>query len=79
MTRFEIIGRETDRELIRLFADRLCQDGPGAERLREVTRRELVGKAQERGAILQALRRSPLVGDHAIPQRPLEPGREIDL
>ena len=79
MARFEIIGRKTDRELIRLFAKQLSEDSPNAERLRATMRRELAGEPQRKGAILQALRRSPLVGVDVIPQRPFDSGRKVDL
>lgn len=79
MARFEIIARETDRQLIRLFAKRLSEDGPSAERLRATMTRELVDESQRKGTILQALRRSPLVGDELILQRPFESGRKVDL
>ena len=29
LARFEVLGRETDRDLIRSFARRLSEDGPG--------------------------------------------------
>lgn len=34
MARFEVVGRDTDRDLIRSLARRLAEDGPGAMRLR---------------------------------------------
>lgn len=33
----------------------------------------------QKGGILKALRRSPLVGEDVVPPRPFEPGREVDL
>ena len=79
MARFEIIARETDRQLIRLFAKQLSEDSPNADHLRETIRRELIGEPPRKGAILQALRRSPLVGDQVIPPRSFESGRKVDL
>lgn len=79
MARFEVIGRETDRRLIRLFAKRLAEDGEDSERLRARVRQDLFGQPRQKGGILAALRRSPLVGEDLIPSRAFEPGREIDL
>lgn len=79
MVRFEIIARETDRHLIRLFAKQLSEDSPNADRLRETVRRGLLRGEARAGTILQALRRSPLVGDDVIPPRRFELGRELDL
>ena len=76
MARFEVLGRDADRELIRSFAKRLAEDGPEADRLRAAVSQ---GEPQRRGGILEALRRSPLVGADAIPDRPFEPGRKVDL
>jgi hypothetical protein len=79
MSRFEVLGRSADRELIRLFAKRLAEDGPDAGRLRDAVTQSITGKPSRKGGILEALRRSPLVGADAIPTRLLEPGRKVDL
>ena len=79
MARFEVLGRAADRELIRSLARRLAEDGPQAERLRAVVASGIAGRQPRKGGILEALRRSPLVGADAVPTRPFEPGREVDL
>lgn len=79
MARFEVLGRESDRELIRSLARRLAENDAQAERLRATVNRGIVGEPHRKGGILEALRRSPLVGADAIAPRPFEPGREIDL
>ena len=79
MARFEVLGRTGDRELIRSFAKRLLEDDPEALRLRTVVSRSVAGEPPRKGRILEALRRSPLVGADVIPPRPFEPGREVDL
>jgi len=79
MARFEVLGRDSDRELIRSFAKRLAEDSPEAERLRATVSQGIAGKPPRKGGILEALRRSPLVGADAIPARPFEPGRKVDL
>ncbi|MDE0059764.1 MAG: hypothetical protein OXI22_07570 [Defluviicoccus sp.] len=79
MARFEVLGRETDRALIRTLARRLAEEGPEAERLRTVVSQGVADGAPRRGGILEALRRSPLVGEDILPPRPFEPGRKVDL
>ena len=79
MARFEVLGRDSDRELIRTFAKRLAEDGPKAERLRAAVSQGIAGQRPRKGGILEALRRSPLVGADAVPARPFEPGRKVDL
>ena len=67
MARFEVLGRAADRELIRSFAKRLTA----------AVNRSVAGEPPRKGGILEALRRSPLVGADVIPPRPFEPGREV--
>jgi hypothetical protein len=76
MARFEVLGLDSDRDLIRSFARRLAQDGPDASRLRAVVSQMMSGEPSGKGGILQALRRSPLVGAD-IPVRGFEGGRKV--
>ena len=77
MARFEILARAADRELIRSFAKRLTENDPEALHLRAAVNRSIAGEPPRKGGILEALRRSPLVGADVIPPRPFEPGREV--
>ena len=79
IARFEVLGRKTDRELIRSVAKCLAEEGPEADRLRAVVNHCIAGKSPRKGGILEALRRSPLVGADVIPPRPVEAGRKVDL
>ena len=79
LTRFEVLGLGADRDLIRSLAKRLADDGPEATRLRATVRQFIAGEPPTKGRILEALRRSPLVGADLAPHRPRELGREIDL
>lgn len=79
LARFEVLGRDSDRDLIRSIARRLAENGPDAERLRETVSQGIAGQPPRKGGILEALRRSPLVGADLIPARPFEPGRKVDL
>jgi hypothetical protein len=79
MARFEVLARDSDRELVRSFAKRLAENGPEADRLRAAIREVVGGGPPRKGGVLEALRRSPLVGADVIPIRPFESGRRVDL
>ena len=79
MARFEVLGLGTDRELIRTLARRLADDSPDAKNLRASMHRTIAGKGQGKGGILQALRRSPLVGADLEFTRSDENGRKVGL
>jgi hypothetical protein len=79
MARFEVLGLDADRDLIRSLARRLAEDGPDASRLRSTVSQTMGGEPPRKGGILAALRRSPLVGADIPAARPFEPGRKVDL
>jgi hypothetical protein len=79
MARFEVLGCDADRELIRSLARRLADDGPDAARIRATVRLTISGEQPKKGGILNALRRSPLVGADLDLNRPVTPGRRVDL
>lgn len=79
LARFEVLGRESDRSLIRSLARRLAEDGPEAAKLRAFVSETLAGEPPKKGGILAALRRSPLVAAELDTARSREEGREIDF
>jgi len=79
LARFEVLGLDADRELVRSFAKRLADNGPDAALLRATVCRAIAGEPPNRGGILRALRRSPLVGADLEIKRPATVGRRIDL
>jgi hypothetical protein len=79
MTRFEVLGRSGDRELIRKLARRLADEGDEAERLRLEMQRGLEEAMPKKGGILAALRRSPLVGAELDLERIKVTEREVEL
>jgi len=79
MARFEVLGSDADRELIRSLARRLADTGPYSARIRATVRRTVSGEPPNKGGILNALRRSPLVGADLNLKRPLKTGRKVDL
>ena len=79
MARFEVLGLDLDRELIRSLARRLTEGGPDADTIRATVSRTVAGQFAKKGGILEALRRSHLAGADLDPPRSREPGRAIDL
>ena len=79
LARFEVLGRDTDRDLIRTLARRLAAEGPEAARLRALVGQSIAGEPPKKGGILAALRRSPLVGADLDFERVREQGRTVDF
>ncbi len=79
LARFEVLGRDADRALIRSLARRLAEDGPEASRLRAAVRQTIAGEPPRKGGVLAALRRSPLVGADLDLTRPREGGRKVRI
>ncbi|MCZ7561906.1 MAG: hypothetical protein M5U30_19195 [Burkholderiaceae bacterium] len=79
LTRFEVLGRRDDRDLIRSVARRLAEKGPDASQLRAVVSQTITGRPPRKGGILAALRRSPLVGADLDLSRPREEGRKVAI
>lgn len=79
LARFEVMGRDGDRDLIRILARRLAEDTPEARELRDTVARNVAGEPPRKGGILAALRRSPLVGADLNLDRPREEGRSVEF
>ncbi|MER8549927.1 hypothetical protein [Mesorhizobium sp. M0684] len=79
LARFEVLGRDSDRNLIRSLARRLAEDTEEASRLRLAVSKSMSGEGLDKGRILAALRRSPLAGADIDLTRSHEEGREIDI
>jgi len=79
LSRFEVLGRAVDRDLIRSLARRLAEDGPEASRLRAAVSQTMAGEPPKKGGIVAALRRSPLVGTDLDVIRPREAGRNVEI
>ncbi len=79
MARFEVLGLDADRELIRSLARRLAENDRDATRIRATVSRTIAGESAKKGGILAALRRSPLVGADIEVTRPVTHGRKVDL
>ncbi len=79
LARFEVLGLDSDRDLIRSLARQLADDGPNAARIRTTVHQTLSGEPPKTGGIVAALRRSPLVGADLDLRRPGVKRRKIDL
>jgi hypothetical protein len=79
LARFEVLGLDADRELVRSVARRLAEGGTEAQRLRAEIARTVAGEPPRRGGILAALRRSPLVGADLDLTREETPDRDVAL
>ena len=79
MARFEVLGLDADRELIRSLAKRLAENDADASRICVTVSRTVSGEPPEKGGILNALRRSPLVGADLDVSRDISSGRKVTL
>jgi hypothetical protein len=79
MARFEVLGLNTDRELIRSLARRLADSDPEARRIRATLQGTIAGEQAQKGGILSALRRSPLVGADLNITRWVKDDRKVRL
>lgn len=79
ISRFDVLGLSADRELIRSLAKQLAANSTDAPRIRAAVRGAISSKPGQKGGILQALRRSPLVGADLQVSRPITGGRKVDL
>jgi hypothetical protein len=79
MARFEVLGLDIDRELLRSLARRLAENDREATRIRTTVSQTISGEPPTKGGILAALRRSPLVGADLEFVRPGVDGRKVDL
>jgi hypothetical protein len=62
LARFEVLGLDGDRDLIRSLARRLAEGGTEAAQIRATVAQCMSGEPPRTGGILAALRRSPLDG-----------------
>lgn len=77
MARFEVLGLDSDRELVRAFARRLAENDKEAAELRASTVSKVAPDTGKKGGILAMLRSWPLA-DLDL-SRPVVKPREIDL
>ena len=59
MARFEVLGLDSDRELVRAFARRLAENDAEAEEIRASVGSKVAPDTRKRGGILAMLRSAP--------------------
>ena len=79
MARFEVLGLDADRDLIRSLAKRLAEGDADAAQIRAAVSQTITGEPPKKGGIVAALRRSPLVGADLNLTRSHEAGRKVAL
>jgi hypothetical protein len=77
MARFEVLGLDSDRELVRALARRLAENDAEAAEIRAVVREKFAPDTRKKGGILAMLRSWPLADLNL--SRPVVKPREIDL
>jgi hypothetical protein len=77
MARFEVLGLDSDRELVRTFARRLAENDAEAAEIRAAVREKIAPDARKKGGILAMLQSWPLAELNL--SRPVVKPRKIDL
>jgi hypothetical protein len=79
LARFEVLGLQKDRDLIRTLAKKLAEEDAEARRLRASVSQSVAGEKSKKGGVWAALRNSPLVGADLDFTRDFVEPRKIDL
>jgi hypothetical protein len=79
LARFEVLGHDADRDLIRSLARHLAKNDAQASKLRAVVDQAIAEAPPRKGDILAALRKSPLAGTDLDLVRPRDVGRKVAL
>ena len=79
LARFEVLGLNGDKALIREVARRLAENGPESARIRDVVTKTILRESPKKGGVYAWLRNSPLVGADLDLERVKGEVREIDL
>jgi hypothetical protein len=77
LARFEVLGLDSDRELVRAFARRLAENNPEAAEIRTAVRNKIVSDTNKKGGVYAALRRWPIADLNL--SRPAVKPRKINL
>ncbi|NEI70565.1 hypothetical protein GR212_13365 [Rhizobium lusitanum] len=79
LARFEVLGLDSDKALIRDMARRLAEGGTQSAQIRDVLMKTVSGEPPKKGGVYAWLRSSPLVGADIDLERVRTEVREIDL
>jgi hypothetical protein len=77
LARFEVLGLDKDRELVRAVAKRLAEDTPEAAEIRASLGATIAHKSRKKGGVLEMLQSWP-IGELEL-KRPFVKPRKIDL
>ncbi len=77
MARFEVLGLDSDRDLVRALAKRLAEDSPEASEIRATLSKKIAPDTRKKGSIYAALSRWPIADLNL--KRPFVKPRKIDL
>ena len=79
VARFEVLGLDSDKELIRAIARKLVESNAETNKIRTSLQKKVFAPAKTKGGILAALRRSPMVGADLNLKRQKATARKVDL
>ncbi|NTF43591.1 hypothetical protein [Rhizobium rhizogenes] len=79
LARFEVLGLDGDRALIRSLARRLAEDSPESAHIRDVVTKTISEEPSKKGGVIAALRSFPLEDAELDLERLRTQPREIDL
>lgn len=79
MARFEVLGLDSDRELVRALARRLAENDAKAAEIRASIASKIAPDTRKKGGILEMLRSAPPGFAELDLTRPFVEPREIDL
>ncbi len=79
VARFEVLGLDSDKELIRALARKLVEDNSETNEIRANLQNKVLAPTSTKGEILAAFRNSPLVGSGILFKREKTSGRKIEL
>lgn len=79
LARFEVLGLDSDRELVRSLAKLLAENDSKAQEIRAAVCEKIAPGTRKKGGLYEALRRSPLVGADLNLKRPFVKPRKVDL
>ncbi len=79
LARFEVLGLDRDKALIREMARRLAEGGAESARIRDVVTKTVSKEPSKKGGVIAALRSFPLEDAELDLERLRTEPREIDL
>jgi hypothetical protein len=79
MVRFEVLGLESDRDLIRSLARRLAEESPASGRIRASISGQVGLESRKKGGILAMLRSAPVAASGLNLSRRRVAPRKVDL